>query len=272
MKLQKKCANVVIGIIMLFFIFSTSWAGFVGNWTFDNCDGTDSSWNGNNGILVGDPQCVTGVLGHALALDGVSTAGDRVDLGASPDYNLAAFSICGRIYPFLNCGGSILYKVGSFGVGMNFGQLQGGIWINGGWWTQNHSHPGNPQPDIPSEEWTCFCITYGDGYMRFYIDGQEVNSYEQNHTPDESDDPLYIGHNGGAGVHYFEGIVDEMRLYDNVLTSGEVAAYCDGGCECADADSDGVPDAWDKCPDTSSGRPTDSSGCPKGGVVIMLGD
>ena len=32
--------------------------------------------------------------------------------------------------------------------------------------------------------------------------------------------------------------------------------------QCPDADADGVPDAWDICPNTSRGSYVDSSGCP----------
>lgn len=41
-------------------------------------------------------------------------------------------------------------------------------------------------------------------------------------------------------------------------------------CECPDSDGDGVPDAWDDCPDTPTGSAVDNRGCPvRRGVVVV---
>jgi hypothetical protein len=61
----------------------------VAHWQFDDGSGTtafDSSGNGHDGTLVGDPQWVSGMLGGALEFDG---AGDYVDCGSSTDYEIA---------------------------------------------------------------------------------------------------------------------------------------------------------------------------------------
>jgi hypothetical protein len=38
---------------------------------------------------------------------------------------------------------------------------------------------------------------------------------------------------------------------------------------CTDSDFDGVPDCWDQCPDTGSGRYVDSNGCPSSGASLL---
>ncbi|MBM4029531.1 MAG: hypothetical protein FJ280_29655, partial [Planctomycetes bacterium] len=56
--------------------------GLVGWWTFDEGAGTavhDSSGQGNDGTIEGDPQWGAGRLGGALAFDG---DGDRITLAA----------------------------------------------------------------------------------------------------------------------------------------------------------------------------------------------
>ncbi|MHC4228239.1 MAG: hypothetical protein ACYSW0_12510, partial [Planctomycetota bacterium] len=61
----------------------------VAHWRFDETSGTtafDASGNGHDGTIMGDPQWVPGKLGGALEFDG---AGDYVDCGASPDYEIA---------------------------------------------------------------------------------------------------------------------------------------------------------------------------------------
>ena len=61
----------------------------VAHWRFDETSGAtafDASGNGHDGTIMGDPQWVPGKLGGALEFDG---AGDYVDCGASPDYEIA---------------------------------------------------------------------------------------------------------------------------------------------------------------------------------------
>jgi hypothetical protein len=61
--------------------FAAAPEGLVAHWAFDEGQGTiayDSSGNGNDGTLVGDPTWTTGILGGALDFDG---AGDYVDCG-----------------------------------------------------------------------------------------------------------------------------------------------------------------------------------------------
>jgi len=60
----------------------------VAHWTFDDGAGAvalDSSGNGNDGVLIGDPQWVPGKIGGALELDG---DGDFVDCGDSPVFDI----------------------------------------------------------------------------------------------------------------------------------------------------------------------------------------
>ncbi|MCP4630673.1 MAG: LamG domain-containing protein [bacterium] len=142
---------MVIGLAILCLGLAPSWAALLGNWTFDSCDGTDSSGNGYNGTLVGDPECVAGAVGKSLELDGDFNAGDYVNVGTSPAFNLTTFSICAWIYPFTDAQGHILSKKGSFDFGLDSNQqLSMGIWIDGGHWVGN-----TPDHTIPANQRTC---------------------------------------------------------------------------------------------------------------------
>ncbi|MGB1217177.1 MAG: LamG-like jellyroll fold domain-containing protein, partial [Saprospiraceae bacterium] len=44
----------------------------VAYYSFDNCDAVDESGNGSDGQILGSPNCVCGVSGNALELDGVN--------------------------------------------------------------------------------------------------------------------------------------------------------------------------------------------------------
>ncbi len=59
-------------------------------WKFDETSGTkaiDSSGNGNDGTLVGDPKWVAGRFGGALEFDG----NDYVDCGLAPEFDITDF-------------------------------------------------------------------------------------------------------------------------------------------------------------------------------------
>ncbi len=56
-------------IISVFFGYSIATAevgGKIAHWSFDTCNGDDSSFNGYDGVVHGNPQCVDGVKGKAL--------------------------------------------------------------------------------------------------------------------------------------------------------------------------------------------------------------
>ncbi len=46
--------------------------GLIAYYSFDNCDATDDTGGGSDGIIVGTPDCVCGVSGNALELDGLN--------------------------------------------------------------------------------------------------------------------------------------------------------------------------------------------------------
>ena len=261
---------ICLSVSFAFFGLPHARADLVGYWSFDTCDGTDNSGNGHTGTLQGDPYCMEGGAGNGLDFDG---DGDYIDLGYSQDYTLSEFSICTGIMIDTDGRGMIMSKKSSyeFYMGPSY-VLSGAIWIGSGHWALT----ADSDPLTP-DEGACVCMTYGGGYMKLYIDGEEVASGEQSSTPDvpDPDTPLYIGYDfGAAAVHYLDGKLDEVSLYNHVLSPEDVGQYCSafgpGECDCPDSDSDGVPDAWDDCADTPAGRTTDNRGCPKGTTVIII--
>lgn len=46
--------------------------GLIAYYSFDNCDATDDTGGGSDGVIVGSPGCVCGVSGNALEFDGLN--------------------------------------------------------------------------------------------------------------------------------------------------------------------------------------------------------
>lgn len=100
----------------------------------------------------------------------------------------------------------------------------------------------NESPELPQGEWLHVAVTFGGGEMIFYVNGQEVKKWDN--TPGtaisiadapvnltigqdlptsiySSDDssPYYVDWGG-----YFKGALDEVRIYNKVLTGTQIAS------------------------------------------------
>jgi hypothetical protein len=198
-------------------------AELVGKWTFNEGSGTiahDSSGKGNDGTLVGGATWVTapgssGIqfngstgyinFGHAASLnlgnaftieawvkiEGVS--GEAMILGK--DTTLYGLSYYTNGYTYLYGGGSGSNSIGYASPKSQYIHLVG---------TVNYGVPGNN--------------------MFLYVNGvQRVERISQYPMPGNAGNDLLAGtnlsHNG-----WFNGTIDELRLYSHALTQAEVAA------------------------------------------------
>ncbi len=78
--------------------------------------------------------------------------------------------------------------------------------------------------ELPADTWSHLAFTYDGAKMRLYVDGELVDSGAAE-APIESEGPLKIGCADDYGYdHYFEGRIDEPRVYERALSAGELAA------------------------------------------------
>lgn len=133
---------------------------------------------------------------------------------------------------------------------------------------------------VPLGTWHHVAVVYElSGDMTFYIDGQPDGTASNMPTPhpNESSD-LFIGRDSQAAGYYFDGAVDDVRIYDLALSTAEIDAlyllgsspgtqYCPG---------DGVsPHTFCPCANNNVGN---MGGCdwgdpsfPDGGVLDAVG-
>ena len=74
---------------------------------------------------------------------------------------------------------------------------------------------------IPVNTWTHEALTYDGTTIRLYINGVEAASKPQTGAVKSSTDPLWIGGNTPFG-EYFQGLLDELRVYKRALTPAEI--------------------------------------------------
>ena len=76
---------------------------------------------------------------------------------------------------------------------------------------------------LPLNTWTHIAVTYGDGFMRLYVNGIQVRQVAQAGNLTPSNNPLRIGGNSLWG-EFFAGQVDDVRIYNRALTAAEITA------------------------------------------------
>ena len=89
--------------------------------------------------------------------------------------------------------------------------------------------------------------------MELYYDGVLVASATHS-TLEDADNTadVGIGNNVGEADNGFPSLIDELEFLNRALIAGEIAAIYNAGSagKCKDADSDGVPDNQDNCPNS----------------------
>jgi len=193
----------------------------VGFWNFDESSGlfaVDWSGHDNHGNLIGQPQWADGYNGGGLELDGSSW----VDCG-NPD----TLQIVGPIT--IAC----WIKPAKLSGDQGFVALNGSYAFKVSDYQESEDHlrfttPGVADHDaynalLNSGEWQHIAITFepdqAEGAV-FYINGVEADRLDAS-AMREGSGPFLIGNNQWAN-QTFRGLIDDVRVYNKVLTAEEI--------------------------------------------------
>jgi hypothetical protein len=222
-------------------------AGPVAHYKLDDGEGViavDSSGNGLDGILIGDPQWSAGVLGGALDFDGVD---DYVDCGNDTIFSITdAFSLSVWInwraatgdWQTVVAKGDNAWRLARGGGDtqtMDFGFTDGGP---RGWLAVRSAN------EVPLGEWHHVTVTIDtiDG-AKIYLDGVLEGTNPDTGGITVGDFPVFIGENSQATGRFWDGLIDDVQIYDRVLSAEEISQLsgnilANGGFE------DGVVEPW----------------------------
>ena len=207
--------------------------GLVAYYSFDNCDARDDSGNGNDGTIMGDPQCVDGVHGKAFYFDGVD---DYIDLGninnRNGDFTLVAWVKINDVYEK----GEIVakgdtcqypgYKISYNTAGK--GEFFEGSMVNTNGYYYEIFSSGTPQTDLYYQVvFTLENFGTDQTLLKLYIDGSLDNQAIKSTSGWDitSDARFNIAYSEDSNCPYFfNGIIDEVRIYNRALSAEEVAA------------------------------------------------
>ncbi len=199
--------------------------GLVGYWALNEGVGStaaDSSGNSNTGTLTNSPAWINGRSGTALGFNGAS---QYVDLGNGSSLQITSdITVSAWINP-TTCGSGAYMPI--IGKRQLFNAPAQGYelylpnddtcyisWYNG---TEIKSSYA-----VPTNTWTLVTATVHAGVLTLYANGVVVYT-ATDATPASADGNAYIGAALLSDGVYFQGGIDDARIYNRALSLSEVA-------------------------------------------------
>ncbi len=184
----------------------------------------DGSPAGNDGTTAGGPAWVTGKIGsYALTLDGATqsvsiTDDDSLDL-------TTAFTIAGWIKPGKS-GTQYLFKkadhdfTDGYELSLSSGTL---VFVRVNQKTSGDTYRINSTTAYPIDgnTWMHVAATYSGSTLRLFINGVQEGGDLSSPAPAINTLPLTLG-TQATFMRYFQGAMDDVRLYDRALTLDEI--------------------------------------------------
>jgi probable HAF family extracellular repeat protein/predicted outer membrane repeat protein len=216
--------------------------GLVAHWKLDESEAevAKDSAGTNDGILHGPQwQPYNGSLEGALMFDGEN---DYVNCGSD-----SAFDITGQITvaAWANLSSvnmewqTIIAKGDSawrLSTARNYRRYHFAVTGGPPW---NYI---NGDIEVEAHEWHHVCGTYDGANLRLYIDGVEdpAGPVPEPNGVTTDDYDVYIGENQERPGRYWDGLIDDVRVYNYALTPAQVFNLCKPGVLYVDADAHGA--------------------------------
>ncbi|MFH1372111.1 MAG: sugar-binding protein [Planctomycetota bacterium] len=202
-------------------------AGMLGWWKLDETEGTiaaDSSGNGNNGSLQGNPvwRPQGGKIAGAIELGG---KGDFVKID-----NESAFDVVGQITisAWVNIKSIPQEWTGIVTKGDSAWRMSTEL-------ANNAFHFGVAQNDylngkavVGSGQWHNVVCVYDGQKMSTYVDGKLDVSRQRSDPIGTNDFPVCIGENIEMTGRCWNGLIDDVRVYNYALSESEITAITAG--------------------------------------------
>jgi len=229
-----------------FTVNAQSSAGLVAHWDM-NGTVSDVSGNGNNGTAYNLTAAAgeNGVMGDAWYFNGTNS---YILVPYSPSFNLQKYSICAtvKVMGFYSgtCEANTIFARGKSGAGtgtysMVFTETNGEQCVSFDSTVDNFityagdfptSASFNYSPYIAENRWYTVVATFNDSVYNIYVN----DTLKHSATPTDvgglmnsSTDGINIGLNTfePAFPYAFNGVIDDIRLYNRVLSGSEIITY-----------------------------------------------
>ena len=219
--LSQEAILVALGDLLAYFPLNES----TGSTAYDAVDHLHTG--ALSGGMTFDANSVTGAVGSALSFDGVN---DRILLNAISTIGQKDFTLSARVkfssIPSGHAIGIVTIKhSGSSTARVRFsikddGKLRYGLYTSAEGWRETSSGTS-----LADGQWRHVVVTYDrSGYATGYVDGTPVGSVDISAITAPIQGQVYIGYDDYGGPGSFSGAIDDVRIYNRILTADEIAA------------------------------------------------
>ena len=244
--------------------------GLVAHWAFDEGSGStlhDGTGNGHDGTLMNGPVWVDGKRGGALQFDG---ADDYVGLGKIGHQFASQVTAAAWIKP--NGQGSSYYvsiiSWGNYLYPFNL-VLTKGRNIRAGIRTSEKTYYVSTQQPLSFGNWHHVAMSYDGDALTVYVNGEPLASASAAGSLSQRYyNQTTIGMNPG-NVDFFNGAIDELRVYDRALDAGEIAQLYSSTEPALDDDTSQEETPDEQPTDTPVHVPDDVSESPPESQPVM---
>lgn len=207
-------------------------SGTIGYWKFDETSGTstyDFAASSNGTWSGGVTATTTCKVAGCYSFNGSS---GYVDVGTGfSDSNEGAGSVAAWVYRRGNSGGVFDRSSGSGWPDERmvlYFRSDAATW---GWSLGNGTNYQTVAWAIstfPANQWNHLVWTWNGSNVSVYLNGQLFNSTAQTVVPDVTGQKTRIGWTEGLASQYFDGKIDDLRVYSRALTATEITDLYEG--------------------------------------------
>ncbi|MBT3636085.1 MAG: SUMF1/EgtB/PvdO family nonheme iron enzyme, partial [Opitutae bacterium] len=201
--------------------------GLVGHYLFDG-NASDVSGNGNHGTISGAVPGAdrNGATGKALVFDGNDHVMVNHAPSLTPSNGKLSISLWVHSTDFARSSweeflmkGHVDYR--EYLLRPVIGTGQASFVVYG----QNNQHWLTSSSILENNKWNHLTVTSDGSMLRMYLNGTfDANMSSPGITFKQNTRPLAFGKLGQTNMEYFNGSIDEVRIYDRALPAPEVAA------------------------------------------------
>jgi hypothetical protein len=205
----------------------------IAHYPFDNTSASDISGNNNNGTLIGGVETTADRFGNPCGallfngVDGYIEVPNSFTL-KSPAESFSAtcwFKIktsSGFNWLTLICKGAYSVETRDnpqYRIQVLQSSNQSTISINTEFTEYDNDYTSHL---FQNEVWHFYALVYDGKFVRTYLDGNEIWKYPYENTLTPNDEPLCIAKDIPGATEYFNGSLDDLRIYSSGLTDKEV--------------------------------------------------